>query len=288
MLAALAVAAVGTAIYFAVALPGHPPTQGTAGRRLAAFATASTTPPAPPPATTTTTAPPPTTAPAAPPTTTTTTTTTPAGGCPSGVANALAATGSATQLITVESQGYTTSDATLVAWTRQGSCWVLTLGPFTARIGAAGYSDHKHEGDDTTPTGAYSIGATMYGNAPDPGTQYPYQQLVCGDWWDETPGSPTYNTFQYIPCGTTPPFGGDSEALWTETMAYSSLAVIDYNTAPVVPGAGSAVFLHATLGGPTTGCVTIPVTELHQVLDWLDPADSPLIVLGPTSEIDGF
>jgi L,D-peptidoglycan transpeptidase YkuD (ErfK/YbiS/YcfS/YnhG family) len=128
----------------------------------------------------------------------------------------------------------------------------------------------------------------MYGNSPNPGTQYPYQQLVCGDWWDETSTSPTYNTFQFVPCGTTPPFGGDSEALWTETGVYASLAVIEYNTDPIVPGAGSAVFLHATGGGATTGCVTIPVGDLDAVLDWLDPSDSPLIVMGPTSEIENF
>ena len=146
------------------------------------------------------------------------------------------------------SNGYGTSFATLTAWTLQNTCWVAALGPFTTRIGGAGFNDDKHEGDDTTPAGAYGLGPTIYGNAPNPGTQYPYHQLVCGDWWDETSTTPAYNTFQHVTCGTTPPFAGGSEALWTETVAYSSLAVIDYNTGPVVPGKGSAVFLHATLG----------------------------------------
>lgn len=246
------------------------------------------------PRTTSTTAPATTTTTAGSPTTATGATTLPASvssnarGCPSDLANALASTGGASQLVTVVSQGATSTYATLTAWARQGQCWVVALGPFTARVGAAGFSDHKREGDDTTPTGAYDIGSTLYGNAPDPGTQYPYHHLVCGDWWDETPGSPTYNTFQSVPCGTTPPFGGDSEALWTETVAYASLAVIEYNAAPVVPGAGSAIFLHATLGAASTGCVTIPVTDLDQVLVWLDPAASPLVVLGPASEVEQF
>ncbi|HMK99600.1 MAG TPA: L,D-transpeptidase family protein, partial [Acidimicrobiales bacterium] len=184
--------------------------------------------------------------------------------------------------------GYGTTYATLTAWSRQGNCWVASLGPWTARIGANGFSDDKHEGDDSTPTGAYGVGPVMYGNAADPGVTYQYQQLVCGDWWDEDPSSPQYNTFQYVLCGQNPPFGGDSEALWEETTAYPSFAVVDYNTDPVVPGAGSAIFIHADVGGPTAGCISLPLGELDQFLDWLRPADAPLVVMGPDSEITRF
>lgn len=128
----------------------------------------------------------------------------------------------------------------------------------------------------------------MYGTASNPGVHYPYHQLVCGDWWDETTSSPEYNTFQHVPCGEAPPFGGDSEALWTETVAYPSFAVVRYNTGPVVPGAGSAIFIHADIGSPTDGCVSLPLDELDDLLRWLDPASSPLVVMGPSSEIESF
>jgi L,D-peptidoglycan transpeptidase YkuD (ErfK/YbiS/YcfS/YnhG family) len=213
-------------------------------------------------------------------------TTTPA--CSSNLANQLASTDQATQLITVDTSTYATTSATLSVWQREGSCWVAVFGPWTARIGANGFSDHHLEGDDTTPTGAYGIGTVMYGNAANPGVQYQYQQLVCGDWWDEDPSSPEYNTFQYVPCGETPSFGGDSEALWEETNVYPSFAVINYNTSPVVSGAGSAIFIAANLGSPTEGCVGLPIDELDQLLRWLNPAASPLVVLGPDSEISNF
>lgn len=192
------------------------------------------------------------------------------------------------QLVTVESSTSTATSASVSAWRRSGSCWSLALGPWTGRIGANGFSNHKVEGDDTTPAGAYSIGSVMYGNAANPGVRYRYRKLVCGDWWDETSSSPQYNTLQYVPCGVTPPFGGDSEALWEETTAYPSFAVIDYNTSPVVPGAGSAIFLHATLGDASEGCVTLPLAELDDILRWLNPAAKPLMVMGPTSEIERF
>ena len=59
-----------------------------------------------------------------------------------------------------------------------------------------------------------------------------YHRLVCGDWWDEDPSSPGYNTFRHVACGTPPPFGGGSEALWRATTAYQQFAVVEYNVAP--------------------------------------------------------
>jgi L,D-peptidoglycan transpeptidase YkuD (ErfK/YbiS/YcfS/YnhG family)/NADPH-dependent 7-cyano-7-deazaguanine reductase QueF-like protein len=208
--------------------------------------------------------------------------------CPANVANQLANTGSATQLITVDAPSYSSTTATLTAWQLEGGCWQTVFGPSTARVGTAGVSDHKQEGDGTTPTGAYSIGSTMYGVDPNPGVSYAYHQLVCGDWWDEDPSTPDYNTFQHVACGTNPPFGGDSEALWTTVPAYDYFAVIDYNDNPIVSGAGSAIFLHVDTGSPTAGCVSIPVSELTAVLDWLSPAANPLIVIGTDAEIRYF
>ena len=98
----------------------------------------------------------------------------------------------------------------------------------------------------------------MYGNEANPGVRFRYRRLRCGDWWDEDPSSPTYNSFQHVACGTTPPFGGGSEGMWQQPRPYPFLAVIEYNMRPVVPGPGSGIFLHAQTGGPTIGCVCAP------------------------------
>jgi L,D-peptidoglycan transpeptidase YkuD (ErfK/YbiS/YcfS/YnhG family) len=149
-------------------------------------------------------------------------------------------------------------------------------------------SDHHQEGDGTTPSGAYGIGSPMYGNGPNPGVRYRYHPLVCGDWWDEDPNSPQYNTFQHVTCGAQPTFGGKSEALWTVTAAYQNFAVIAYNAGPIVPFRGSAVFLHDDVGGATNGCVSLPAPALITVLRWLQPASAPLIVIGTDAEIRRF
>lgn len=200
----------------------------------------------------------------------------------------MAYTGSARQLITVEGTSYGTTYATVEWWQKSGSCWVAAGGPVTGRVGYNGFSDHHREGDGTTPTGMYGIGPVIYGNASNPGVQETYHHLVCGDWWDEDPNSAGYNTFQHVPCGQKPSFGGGSEALWEETNAYPSFALVDYNTDPIVKGAGSAIFVHADVGSGTNGCVSLPLSYLDALLRWINPADNPQIVMGPASEFTRF
>ncbi|MDQ1427593.1 MAG: hypothetical protein QOK39_1069 [Acidimicrobiaceae bacterium] len=213
--------------------------------------------------------------------------TTPAG-CPATLAAQLSATGGGTQVVTVEAPAANSTTATVTGWQRAGSCWSPALGPWSARVGFNGLSTHHHEGDGTTPMGVYGISATVYGIAPDPGVHGTYHQLVCGDWWDEDPASPQYNTFQHVGCSVTSPFGGSSEALWQQTTAYQHFAVVEYNTAVVTPGAGSAIFVHDDHGGPTNGCVSLAPANLDSLLRWLQPSKSPHIVMAPSSSIRAY
>ena len=128
----------------------------------------------------------------------------------------------------------------------------------------------------------------MYGVAPDPGAHFAYHRLVCGDWWDEDPGSPDYNTFQHVACGTRPPFAGASEALWRSARAYSHFVFVEYNTSPAVAGRGSAIFIHVEIGHPTNGCVSLSPAGMLQLMRWLRPSASPLVVIGTAAGIAGY
>ena len=64
--------------------------------------------------------------------------------------------------------------------------------------------------------------------------------------------------------------------------------MIAYNTDPVVPGRGSGIFLHASTGRPTLGCVSLPLPQLLVVLRWLRPTRAPLIVIGTRQTIRGL
>jgi L,D-peptidoglycan transpeptidase YkuD (ErfK/YbiS/YcfS/YnhG family) len=118
--------------------------------------------------------------------------------------------------------------------------------------------------------------------------RYRYHRIVCGDWWVEDPRSPYYNRFRHVPCGSQPPFRITSEDLSRSPTAYRHLAVIAYNTSPVVPGRGSGIFLHVSTGRPTLGCVSLPLPQLLRVLRWLRPASSPMIVIGTRASIRRF
>jgi L,D-peptidoglycan transpeptidase YkuD (ErfK/YbiS/YcfS/YnhG family) len=213
------------------------------------------------------------------------------GAQPLSLVEQLATTDGARQVIIVDSPSFFSTTATLTTWQNDGTGWQQALPAMPAVNGGSGweYGPDRREGDGSTPIGIYAIGATMYGNDPNPGVSFPYHQLVCGDWWNEDGygNSPTYNTFQHVPCGTTPPFAGDSEALWTETVAYPYFAVIDFNTPPSGP-LGAGIFLHANVGQPTAGCVSLPLPDLVAVLRWLQPSMDPVVVMGPDSVLRNY
>lgn len=150
-----------------------------------------------------------------------------------------------------------------------------------AQVGRRGLSANECEGCGYTPIGTFGFGLTLFGvSTVSPNPRFTYRHLVCGDWWDERSESPTYNQFVQRPCGAPGP-GGNSEALWTETVAYQHFALITYNLGPAVPGRGSGIFLHdATRSGVTAGCVGIAPGALENVLRWLDPAQRPTIRIG--------
>jgi L,D-peptidoglycan transpeptidase YkuD (ErfK/YbiS/YcfS/YnhG family) len=183
------------------------------------------------------------------------------------------------QLIAVDAASSRTTHASVRLWQRRGRCWQAVAGPWRARVGWNGLSARHREGDGTTPTGVFALDDTVYGSRPNPGVRYRYHRIACGDWWDEDASSPTYNTFRHVPCGRRPPFHAESEGLWKATTAYRYLIPIRYNADPVVPGRGSAIFLHVRRAGPTNGCVSLPEPQLVQTLRWLRPGAHPRIAI---------
>lgn len=209
-----------------------------------------------------------------------------AAGCAADVANGLAATGSSTQLITVVAPTSKSSRGTLRLWRRSGDCWVSASAAWPAWLGARGVAETRREGDSTTPAGTFALGSALYGVGPNPGgLRYPYRRIVCGDWWVEDPRSPDYNRLRHLPCGVRPPFRQEGGDLSRSPTAYRHFAFVRYNAGPVVPRAGSGIFLHASIGKPTHGCVSLPLAQLLTVLRWLRPASTPLIAIGTRTQL---
>jgi L,D-peptidoglycan transpeptidase YkuD (ErfK/YbiS/YcfS/YnhG family) len=191
----------------------------------------------------------------------------------------LASVGNAQQVVVVTSANWTTSVATLQTFAKDAAGWHAVFGAMPAFIGRAGFSADKHEGDLKTPAGKFGFGI-MFGQRANPGVKFPYRVPDSQSVWVDDSSTPYYNTWQQNAALT-----GEHLASSGFSRSYAYAAVIAYNSNPVVPRKGSAIFLHVSTGGGTAGCVSLNQSQLLQVLRWLDPAKNPVIVMGPSSVI---
>jgi L,D-peptidoglycan transpeptidase YkuD (ErfK/YbiS/YcfS/YnhG family)/uncharacterized protein YijF (DUF1287 family) len=146
----------------------------------------------------------------------------------------------------------------------------------------------KREGDGRSPAGAFDLGTAFgYEKVPPAGTRWPYRALQTADRWIDDPDSPLYNTLQKQP-STGQPAWKSAEILRSTSPRYSLGIVVRHNDAPVVRGAGSAIFLHlAGSGGePTDGCTSMDRATLVEILRWLDPGKRPVLVQISGSVLD--
>lgn len=190
--------------------------------------------------------------------------------------------GTARQVVEVTASHYGSSYATLTAWRKSSSGWVRVAGPWSARIGRNGFAapGRKREGDGRTPTGSYGF-SFFFGVAPRPsGIHYPWRHAYTYDYWDDDSSSSRYNLWT----DTRRSYAGRSPEPMHQQPAYDDGAVIAYNSARK-PGLGSAIFLHVSHNSATSGCVSLPRSELLRVLRWLDPHASPRIIMGVPSAI---
>jgi L,D-peptidoglycan transpeptidase YkuD (ErfK/YbiS/YcfS/YnhG family) len=193
-------------------------------------------------------------------------------------------TGTATQLITVTASSAGSTHATVQAWSKSGSKWVQTGPAIAGHVGSQGLTAHPSETLSATPVGSFTL-TQAFGALTNPGTPLPYFKTTSADWWiSQTtgPGASLYNTHQR--CSANCPFNNNpsdpqnrNEHLLYETPFYNYAVVIDYHGGL---GDGSAFFLHVTDGNPTAGCVSIPQANLVAIMQWLQPADHPRILIG--------
>lgn len=136
----------------------------------------------------------------------------------------------------------------------------------------------KREGDKRTPSGLFTL-TEAFGEDPVSPTKLPYKVVTPEDAWCEDPSSPDYNAWVKLPVSA----GGDR--LKRDDDLYVHALVVDYNRNPVVPGMGSAIFVHTARpgGAGTLGCVGMPRADLDRVMGKLDPALSPTILIGLTT-----
>ena len=97
--------------------------------------------------------------------------------------------------------------------------------------------------------------------------------LAPSDGWVDEPSDANYNRPVSLP------YPASAEQMWREDELYDALVVIGYNMEPVVPGAGSAIFLHIATPdfAPTAGCVAVKREILLGLLPLLGPGSQIVI-----------
>ena len=124
---------------------------------------------------------------------------------------------------------------------------------FPCAVGRGGIGEKRAEGDGVTPVGRHRIEAVL--RRPDragcAGRGLAAARSGLRDGWSDDPADPAYNR----PVLRPHRFG--HEALRRADPMYDLVAVLDWNRHPVVPGRGSAIFLHVWRKPrhPTAGCV---------------------------------
>ncbi len=145
------------------------------------------------------------------------------------------------------------------------------------RVGRAGIAapGEKREGDLKTPSGSFALRCVYY--RPDrmqpPKTSLPVIALTPEDGWCDDSAHPMYNRPVKLP------FAGRHEKLWREDNVYDLIIPLGYNDGadeagnptPIIPGAGSAIFMHLMRedGVGTEGCVALGLEDLLAVLGGL-------------------
>lgn len=135
-------------------------------------------------------------------------------------------------------------------------------------VGKNGISDNKKEGDGKTPSGVYDFG-TAFGIAKNPGSIKSYRQINNNDYWVDDPNSKYYN--QWVDITKVNKDWKSAEHLISENIAYKYGVVVNYNTNPIIPGNGSAIFLHVSTNGPTAGCISVSEDTMVNILKVLKP-----------------
>jgi L,D-peptidoglycan transpeptidase YkuD (ErfK/YbiS/YcfS/YnhG family) len=141
-----------------------------------------------------------------------------------------------------------------------------------AACGMAGVRADKREGDHATPAGTFPLVQAFF--RPDrlvpPLTALPLDPLERNMGWVDAPDDPRYNTL------VTLPYPASAEALWRADGVYDLIVVIGYNTAPVTPGKGSAIFLHVARPdfSGTEGCIAVAQEVLLRLLGLLGPGST--------------
>lgn len=183
------------------------------------------------------------------------------------------------QVLLVTAHVSSSVEVSVIPFEKHGGRWIQAMPPMPGVIGKNGFAlaGEKQEGDGRTPSGIYRL-ERAFGDRAESPTRLDYRQATADDLWVDDVNSPDYN--RRVQRGETSAVSFEEMRRPDDLYRYG--IVVEYNTDPVVPGKGSAIFFHLWKGEgvPTAGCVALAEPDLLRILGWLDPAKKPVTVMG--------
>ena len=140
---------------------------------------------------------------------------------------------------------------------------------FDICLGRSGIQPEKREGDGATPTGRFVLQRLLWrwDRLRLPKTRLPASPILAHMGWCDAPADVRYNQPVNLP------WPASAECLWRVDHLYDLVLITSHNQNPVVPGAGSAVFVHLQRHdkGPTAGCIALQLADLLHLLESAGP-----------------
>ena len=168
----------------------------------------------------------------------------------------------------------------VLALARIEGIWQLACPPMAGVVGRNGIAPlgMKREGDGRSPGGLFPIGQA-FGTEIQSDLRWPYRVMTEEDIWIDDPAAPDYNRLTTRAATRAQSF----EVMRRPDGLYRLGLVVEYNTEQVVPGLGSAIFVHIWRGPlqGTSGCLALSPENMAWLLRWLTPAAQPVILFQP-------
>lgn len=150
------------------------------------------------------------------------------------------------------------------ATVRPDGSFHLATETFPAALGRGGIRSDKREGDGATPIGVLPLRRVLYRSdrLAAPACAVPIQPIGPNDGWCDDPADAAYNQPVRLPMHAS------TETLWRDDSVYDIIGILGWNDDPIVPGRGSAIFLHLARPdyAPTEGCVALASDHLRKAL----------------------
>lgn len=176
-------------------------------------------------------------------------------------------------------------DTIPVVVAKKGLGWGAGVAP-DGNLPARGALDPvKQEGDNRAPAGLFRLGSA-FGYAAEESAEWkmPYVSLTPTVECVDDVHSKYYN--RVVDRAAVSPDWNSSEHMLYSNGQYRWGVVVEANTDPVIPGAGSCIFMHIWLGTGegTVGCTAMAQENVEALLAWLDPAKKPLLLELPRAQ----